>query len=297
MLRFLRLFRLALWRSFEHDIFTSARSAAYYSILTLFPALMVVVAVLGASHESVEFVQEIAAALNAIVPAGAKQTVRSYFENPEARPLSTLISATAIMLFAASGVVVSWMDGFVRAYRMEHCWNPFKERWIAFLLVLASFIPMTIATLSAAFGSQIAQWSILHSSRELTPLILIVSLLLRWFISILTSVAVLTLIYHFGLPRWQPWYRVLPGAGLATILWLAATEVFGWYVVNYADYNQIYGPLGVAIALLVWLYIISFIVLIGAEFNALIYPRVAPPPPPPAPVEDARTAEPAVQSH
>ncbi|HTD21828.1 MAG TPA: YihY/virulence factor BrkB family protein [Terriglobales bacterium] len=292
MLRFLRLFRLALWRGFEHDVFTSARSAAYYSILTLFPALMVLASVLTASHRSVEFVQEIGEALNAIMPPGAKQAVRSYFENPEARPLSTLVSATAIMLFAASGVVVSWMDGFVRAYRMEHCWNPFKERWIAFLLVLASFVPMTMATLSAAFGSEIEKWGILHSSGQLTPLILMLSSLLRWLISMLTSVAVLALIYHFGLPRWQPWYRVLPGAALATVLWLTATEIFGWYVINYADYNQIYGPLGVAIALLVWLYIISFIVLIGAEFNALIYPRtiVAPP------VEDAKAAEPAVQS-
>jgi len=286
MLRFLRLFRMALWRGFEHDVFTSARAAAYYSILTLFPALMVVAAVLAASHQTIEFVQEIGAALNAIVPPGTKQAVRSYFENPESRPLSTLISATAIMLFAASGVVVSWMDGFVRAYRLEHCWHPLKERLIAFLLVLASFIPMTMATLSAAFGSQMENWTILHSGQQYTPLILILSLLLRWILSMLTSVAVLALIYHFGLPRWQPWYRVLPGAALAT-------EVFGWYILNFADYNQIYGPLGVAIALLVWLYIISFIVLIGAEFNALIYPRVAQV----APAETVKAAEPAAQPH
>ena len=136
-------------------------------------------------------------------------------------------------------------------------------------------------------------WTILHSSTQYTALILILSLLLRWILSMLTSVAVLALIYHFGLPRWQPWYRVLPGAALATVLWLLATEVFGWYVVNFADYNQIYGPLGVAIALLVWLYIISFIVLIGAEFNALIYPRVAQV----ASAESVKAAEPAAQPH
>ncbi|HZR29547.1 MAG TPA: YihY/virulence factor BrkB family protein [Terriglobales bacterium] len=296
MLRFLRLFRLALWRGFEHDVFTSARAAAYYSILTLFPTLMVVAAILAASHQTIEIVQEIAAALNAIVPPGTKEAVRAYFENPQARPLSTLVSAGAIMLFAASGVVVSWMDGFVRAYRMEHCWHPLKERWIAFLLVLASFVPMTMATLSAAFGSQIESWSILHSSREFTPLIVILSLLLRWGLSMLTSIAVLALIYHFGLPRWQPWYRVLPGAAFSTVLWLAATELFGWYVVNFADYNQIYGPLGVAIALLVWLYIISLIVLMGAEFNALIYPRTVPAAPAPA-AADVKRTEPSVQSH
>lgn len=275
MLRFLRLFRLALWRGFEHDVFTSARAAAYYSILTLFPALMVVAAVLAASHKTSPFVQEVAAAVNAILPPGGGPAVRSYFENPQNRPLSTLISAAAIMLFAASGVVVSWMEGFLRAYGMAHCWHPVKERLVALGLVVASFVPMTIATLWAAFGSQFERWILVHGSSDLTPLVLTLALLSRWLISMLTSIAVLTVVYHFGLPRWQPWYRVVPGATLATVLWLLATEVFGWYVLNFADYNQIYGPLGVAIALLVWLYIISFIILIGAEFNALVYPRIA----------------------
>lgn len=292
MLRFLRLFRLALWRGFEHDVFTSARAAAYYSILTLFPALMVVAAVLATSHTTTVFVQEIGGAVNAIVPPGAGLAVRSYFENPQNRPLNTLASATVIMLFAASGVVVSWMEGFLRAYGMPHCWNPVKERLVALLLVLASVIPMSMATLSAAFGSQFENWTILHSGSEWAPLILIFALLLRWLLSMLTSVAVLTVVYHFGLPRWQPWYRVLPGATLATVLWLLATEFFGWYVLNFADYNQIYGPLGVAIALLVWLYIISFIVLIGAEFNALVYPRITP-----AAADDCKPAEAAVQPH
>jgi len=276
MLRFLRLFRLALWRGFEHDVFTSARAAAYYSILTLFPSLMVIAAVPTALHKATPFVQEVAAAVNAVLPPGGGAVVRSYFEGPQNRPLSTLISAAAIMLFAASGVVVSWMEGFLRAYGMAHCWHPVKERIVALGLVLASFVPMTIATLWAAFGSQFENWMIVHGGSQFTPLILLLALLLRWLLSMLTSVAVLTVVYHFGLPRWQPWYRVLPGATLATVLWLLATQVFGWYVLNFADYNQIYGPLGVAIALLVWLYIISFIVLIGAEFNALVYPRVAP---------------------
>jgi len=116
----------------------------------------------------------------------------------------------------------------------------------------------------------------------------------RWLLSILTSIAVLALIYHLGLPRWQPWYRVMHGATLATVLWLAATEAFGWYVVNYGTYNIIYGPLGAAIALLVWLYIISIIVLIGAEFNALVYPR--PQPCPEAkPANEPETKEPAAE--
>jgi len=49
--------------------------------------------------------------------------------------------------------------------------------------------------------------------------------------------------------------------------------LFGWYLQNYADYSLIYGSLGVAIALLVWMYMISLVILVGAEFNAMLFPR------------------------
>jgi membrane protein len=49
--------------------------------------------------------------------------------------------------------------------------------------------------------------------------------------------------------------------------------LFGWYLQNYADYSIIYGSLGIGIALLVWMYMISLIILVGAEFNAMLFPR------------------------
>jgi membrane protein len=273
MLRFLRLLRLALWRGFEHDIFTVARAAAYYSILTFFPALMVVASVLATSHTTQAFLEEVARAAQAIVPPTNAQAVRSYLERPQERPFGILVSASIITLFAASGVIVSWMEGFCNAYHFQRTWGVLKERLIALLLVFAAFIPMTFASILVAFGNQIEDWMISHLVTELGPLILLLWAALRWMISMLTSIAVLALIYHFGVPRWQPWYRVLPGSTLATVVWFGATQIFGWYVTKFATYSLIYGPLGAAIALLVWMYIISLVVLVGAEFNALVYPR------------------------
>ena len=96
---------------------------------------------------------------------------------------------------------------------------------------------------------------------------------IRWIIATLTSIAVIALIYHNAVPRTQPWHSVLPGATLATALWFMATTLFSMYLHGYADYSIIYGSLGVGIALLVWMYMISLIVLIGAEFNAMLFPR------------------------
>jgi len=56
-------------------------------------------------------------------------------------------------------------------------------------------------------------------------------------------------------------------------MWFTATALFGWYLAHYVDYGLLYGSLGVAIALLSWMYLVSLVVLIGAEFNALLFPR------------------------
>ena len=274
MLRFFRLLRLALWRGFEHDIFIVGRAAAYYSILTLFPALMVVASVLATSHTTQAFLQEISRAAKAILPSTSAGAVQRYLERPLFEPFGILVSASIITLFAASGVIVSWIEGFCRAYHLQRSWGVLKERLVALGLVIAAFIPMTFATILVAFGSQVEDWMISHTVTELGPAILLLWTMLRWTISMLTSIAVLALVYHFGLPRTQPWYRVLPGSTFATLVWFGATQVFGWYVTRFATYSLIYGPLGAAIALLVWMYIISLVVLVGAEFNALIYPRI-----------------------
>ena len=61
---------------------------------------------------------------------------------------------------------------------------------------------------------------------------------------------------------------------LATATWFLATLIYGWYLTRYADYTVVYGSLGAAVATLVWLYMVCFSILIGAEFNAQIFPVV-----------------------
>ena len=124
-----------------------------------------------------------------------------------------------------------------------------------------------------AFGSEIETTVLLNINHEIGTYVLLMWKMVRWLIAILTSVAVIALIYHNAVPRTQPWHSVLPGSTLATVMWFFVTMLFGWYLQNYADYSVIYGSLGVAIALLVWMYMISLVILIGAEFNALLFPR------------------------
>jgi len=270
--RFWRLFRLSIWRAFEHDAFGTAKASAYSSIFTFFPALLVLGSILATLSRGEVYLQEVSYALGTILPAGSSAAL-SYLRGSTDRPVGLLITTSLLTVWSASGVIISWMDGFRRAYQLPKTWGIVQERAIAISLVLMAGIPMTFSTVLVAFGSRIETRILFHIGHEFGPLILLLWGAIRWAIAIMTSIAVIQLIYHNALPRTQPWHSVLPGAVLATAMWLISTALFGVYLQHYADYSVIYGSLGVGIALLLWMYIISLVVLIGAEFNAQLFPR------------------------
>src|ERR1700685_969099 len=272
MLLFLRLLRLALWRAFQHDAFSIAKASAYSSILTFFPALLVVGSLLATSRKGAPYLREITYALSRIFPAGSN-TVLNFLRGAAQRPVSLLITASLLTLWTASGVMVSWMEGFRRCYELPKDWGLIKERLISFLLVVFALVPMTFSTLLVAFGSKIETTILFYTAHEFSAYILLMWTCIRWLIATLTSIAVIALIYHNAVPRTQPWHSVIPGATLATALWFSSTLLFGFYLQHYGDYGIIYGSLGAAIALLVWMYMVSLIVLVGAEFNAMLFPR------------------------
>ena len=284
--RFWRLFRLSIWRAFEHDAFGTAKASAYSSIFTFFPALLVLGSVLATLSRGQVYLREISYALGTILPAGSA-TALSYLRGSTDRPVGLLVSTSLLTVWSASGVIISWMEGFRRAYQLPKTWGLVQERLIAISLVLMAGLPLTFATILVAFGSRIETRILFHMGHEFGPLILLLWGAMRWTIAILTSIAVIQLIYHNAVPRTQPWHSVLPGAVLATAMWLLSSALFGWYLQHYADYSVIYGSLGVGIALLVWMYLISLVVLIGAEFNAMLFPRGLTKVPPPRVADEA----------
>jgi membrane protein len=228
--------------------------------------------VLAARRNTRAFLSEISDALGRIMPAGTS-TAQSYLHGSTGRSISLLFTTSLLSLWLASGVMVSWMEGFRRCYELPKIWGLVKERLISLSLVILAGIPLSCATILVAFGNRIESRILFHIGHEFSPYIYLIWMLVRWIIAIATSIAVIALIYHNAVPRTQPWHSVLPGSALATCMWFVVTIGFGWYLQHYADYSVIYGSLGAAIALLVWMYLISLVILIGAEFNAILFPR------------------------
>jgi len=273
MSRFFAHFRLALWRAFQHDAFSVAKAAAFSAIITLFPAILMLASILSISRTTEMLFREVSHALGRILPEGTHAAVMQYFTGNKRISLKFLLTLIVITLWTGSGVMISWMEGFRNAYQMPKIWGLVKERMIAFLLVILAGVPMVFASFLLVFGNQIEQWIVYRVGHELGPYILGLWTALRWIIATLTSIAVIALIYHHGVPRTQPWHRVLPGSTLATVLWFVSTVIFGVYLRRFANYDVIYGSVATAIALLIWLYLVSMVILIGAEFNAVRYPR------------------------
>jgi membrane protein len=134
MLRFMRLLQLAFWRAFQHDAFAIAKASAYSAILTFFPALLVVGASLAASQGTQVYLREISYALSRILPAGTGAAL-AYLRGSTQRSVGLLFTTSLLTVWLASGVMVSWMEGFRHAYELQKTWGLVKERMISFALV------------------------------------------------------------------------------------------------------------------------------------------------------------------
>jgi membrane protein len=266
---FVWLLRRSLIAAFDDGCLGNAKGAAYSALLSFFPVITSAATILVQSHAG--FVSNtLQRALSEIVPPGSEELVVQQFRVTGARPISLLIVAGLISLWAASGVIKSLIEGFQAAYRVPRNRDFMHESWVAMGLVLAAAIPLIAASVLILFGSQLEV--IVLDWLKVDPLLSTAwewfSRVTRYLMAFATTVAVTSSLYYFGPYRQQRWKFVWPGAVLATILWLVATQGFAWYARNIARYNVMYGSIGAGIALLVWMYLLAFIALIGCEFNA-----------------------------
>jgi membrane protein len=272
LMRILRLLRLSVWRAFEHDAFATAKASAYSAIFTFFPVLLIVGSVLANWRKGAPYLRQISYALGSILPAGGNTAI-TYLKGAAKHPVGFVLTTSLVTLWTASGVMISWMEGFRRCYNLPKTWGLVKERMVAFSLVIFALAPMTFSTLLVAVGSKIETRLLSYIDPDFSVYVLLLWGAIRWLIATLTSISVIALIYHYAVPRTQPWHSVIPGATFATIAWFSVTVGFRSYLTHFGDFTTIYGSLGVAMALLVWMYLVSLVVLVGAEFNALLFPR------------------------
>jgi membrane protein len=241
-------------------------------MLALFPALVVLTALLAQAPEGTSLVGEVRGAFEQFLPDDSMSLLRSAMETRRLYSVQLIISAAGLSIFAGLGLMLSLMEGFRRAYELPlNDWGFWRKRRRALALVPIVLVPLSLATLVLVFGRQFELWMIDNSGHELRHIVLFFWRMVRWVVAVLTSISVLGALYHYGTKRKEHWFRVGYGALAATLVWFPSTLAFGWYVTRIANYSMFYGPFGAGIATLVWLYITSLSALLGAELNGVLF--------------------------
>jgi len=256
----------------DDNCFSIAKGAAYSALLSFFPVLTSVAAILV--QTGAEFVSDtIKGFLSEVVPPGTEDLVLRHFQVQGARPWLVLVVAGVVSVWAASSVIKSLIEGFQAVYRVPRNRNFWANTGVAIALVFLSAAPLVAASAILLFGNQVE--SVVLGWMKVDPLWNplawvweLFSRVARYGVAFATMILVTMLLYYFGPNRKQRFGFLFPGAALAAVLWMLATLGFGWYVRHMAHYNVMYGSIGASIALLVWMYLLAAIALLGCEFNA-----------------------------
>jgi len=244
---------------------------AFYAMLALFPALSLCISIYGIWFDPFTVEPQLQV-LHRLLPEDSYQLiaerVRQLVATPrEALGLGVLIGA-AIALWSASAGIRALL-GALNLAQGEPEGRGVVAFYITSLLLTFGAIMAVIIGLGFLVALPTILTAIGFPPRE--------ALLLRGASMVLLLVSVqfgIALLYRFGPARPPPHWRLLsPGAVLATLLWAIASAAFSLYVSNFDSYDAAYGALGAAVALLTWLYVSVYLILLGAELDAALASR------------------------
>lgn len=256
----------------EDQLTDRAAALTYYGVLAIFPALIVLVSLIGLVGEPEETSSSVTRTLEDLLP----EDVVSIVEDPItsiARSTGTAGALLSIGLVIALWTASGYVGAFIRAMNAIHDVTEGRPVWrlrpVQLLLTLGGLLAAAAAGVALVVSGPIAR--AIGESIGLGDTAVMV-----WNWVKLPVIALLVVVW-IGALYWaapdvqQRRFRLLtPGAVLAVIAWGIASAGFGFYAANFGSYNKTYGTLGGAVILLVWLWITNVVILVGAELDSEI---------------------------
>ncbi len=254
----------------ENDLFTSAAAMSYFGLMTLFPALLLLLALSNKIAAGTEMISHVVQ----VYPASTQ------FLRDTIRSLSNISSGVVI----TCAIVVLWAGSWVFAIverALNRIWGTTHRTFLHGRLLTLGMIGIVGLLLS---GSVLLTSVLVYmqeiagrlSPRQLERIPLLVSVgSLFWqvvfaLVSLGLTFALFAIVYRFMPNAYVTFRDTIPGALIGSLLWEAAKYVFAWFL-NYFNYEQIYGSVGAVVAVLTWSYVSSLVLLFGAQLTGVFH--------------------------
>ena len=255
---------------FQEDNLTDwAAALTYYGVMSLFPMLVALVALLGLVGES--------SSINSLIDSFRQAGLRDVADNIE-KPLMGVVNAKggagALLgigllgsLWSASGYLGAFMRAANSIYEVREGRPFWKRRPLQVGLTFLGVFLLSLVALGLVVSGPVAE--AIGNAIGLGQTAIDVWGVVKWPVMLGIVMTIVGSLYYIAPNVRQPRFRwVTPGGVLAVVLWAVASVGFGFYVAHFGSYNKTYGTLGGVISFLVWMWISNLALLLGAEFDA-----------------------------
>jgi membrane protein len=264
-----RLIGLSAWRGigelYNSDGLTHAASIAYYTLLSMFPLMLLALSILGEMTTD-------AAERDAVVRFVFRYFPRQFdfitrqLDAFQSAPATFGIGGILALVWASLGVFNAVSSAVNHAWAVEKRRSFLRHRLVSFLMMLSAGVILLLGFVIASF---------VRLAETRLGDVFVASAWLRWFSGVSASyvatgllIACVALVFYF-IPNTRVRFRdVWPGAILVGVLWRVALSLFSWYAADLATWNVIHGSVAAVVVFLLWIYVSAVILLYGVEMTA-----------------------------
>lgn len=262
-------FSYLVYRIGKDDASGLSAQLSYYFMLSLFPMLLFLLSIVPVVGVKQSTIRDL---IKDHVPSDYAPQVSSIIGDIMDNASGGLLSIGLIAaLWSASNGMTALMNAFNVAYDVEDSRNFVVAKLYSVLFTLAMIIVMPVALVLPTFGQQIGD--LLFGPLGLGDQVKWLFDTIRFVLPVIVVLIAFMVLYTLAPNVKIKLLSVIPGAIFATIVFLGGSYLFGFYISNFANYSKTYGSIAGIIILMLWLYITGFIIIIGAEINAIFHQR------------------------
>ncbi len=254
----------------EDELTDRAAALTYYAILSIFPALIALVSIVGLVADPQKVTDTLTEVVSSVGPSSAVDTFKGPIESLTKTSGAAgvlLIVGIVAALWTASGYVGAFMRAANVIYEVEEGRSFVKLRPLQMLVTLVLVLLLALVLVALVLTGPLAE--AVGSAIGIADSAVTLWDIAKWPVLLAVVVGMIALLYYASPNAKLGGFKsIVPGAVFAIVVWLVASAAFAFYVANFGSYDKTYGTLGGVVIFLVWLWITNLAILFGAELNA-----------------------------